>query len=133
MAKVLSVIAPYPTLMLMGAKTIETRKYPTRYRGEIYIHVSKRNVPKEWRKLPCYQMACEYTDDFQYGYIVLKATLVDCYQMTEENIRLVSEMERNCGFWEPGRYAWVLADITPIDPIEAKGHQTIWNIDLERR
>lgn len=130
MAKALSVIAPYPTLMLMGAKTIETRKYPTRYRGEIYIHVSKKKVPKAWRELPCYKMATDYTDDFQYGCVVLKANLVDCYQMTEENTRLVSELEKSCGFWEPGRYAWVLDNITPINPIEVNGHLNIWNLDI---
>lgn len=36
------------------------------------------------------------------------------------------------GDYRPGRYAWLLADITPLpDPIPARGRQGLWTINLE--
>jgi hypothetical protein len=31
------------------------------------------------------------------------------------------------GDFTPGRYAWLLTDITPCDPVPAKGRQGLWN------
>lgn len=30
------------------------------------------------------------------------------------------------GDFTPGRYAWLLTDITPCDPVPAKGRQVLW-------
>ena len=40
--------------------------------------------------------------------------------------RAVSD-QADYGYFAPGRYAWLLADITPCHPIPAKGHQGLWN------
>lgn len=40
--KVLSLLQPWATLVVIGAKRIETRSWKTKYRGEILIHASKR-------------------------------------------------------------------------------------------
>ena len=50
--------------------------------------------------------------------------------MTEEFIK--QEKEKNpsnfiAGRYEVGRYAWVLENIEPIEPIQAKGQLGIWN------
>jgi hypothetical protein len=39
--KALSVIMPWPWLILYGGKDIENRSWETRYRGRILIHASK--------------------------------------------------------------------------------------------
>jgi hypothetical protein len=31
------------------------------------------------------------------------------------------------GDFTPGRYAWLLEDITPCDQVSAKGRQGLWN------
>jgi hypothetical protein len=31
------------------------------------------------------------------------------------------------GDFSPGRFAWLLSNITPIDPVPVKGHQGLWN------
>jgi len=41
MAKCLSLRQPYAELVVSGRKTIELRKWNTRFRGEFLIHVSK--------------------------------------------------------------------------------------------
>ena len=129
-AKAITIIEPYPTYMLLDLKHVETRSLPTRYRGPIYIHVSKRKPKKEWKSNPFYKMAERF--GFHFGMVVAMADLIDCYQMTEENIALVSETERQLGFWEPGRYAYVLENIRPIEPFHAKGQIcVIWNLPIE--
>jgi len=40
--KVLSIIEPWATLIKEKKKYIETRTWKTSYRGELYIHVSKK-------------------------------------------------------------------------------------------
>ena len=64
-----------------------------------------------------------------YGYIICKAKLVDCVYMDE---KFMSEIKQNkteyiCGYYEIGRYAWILDDVKIIEPIKAKGQLGIWN------
>ncbi len=54
------------------------------------------------------------------------AELTDCILMTEEFIEKQSELERLCGNWQPGRYAWQLSNIRKIDPIPCQGKQGLW-------
>ena len=119
--KCLTICEPFVTPIAEGKKRYETRSYPTRYRGTIYIHTSKRvmadPVPGAERKMPL-------------GCIVIKATLTDCIKMTEEwieKIRTESPDEYAFGFYEVGRYAWQLENVEVINPIAARGMLGIWN------
>lgn len=40
---------------------------------------------------------------------------------------LVDDEQRPFGDFTPGRYAWLLTDITPCDPAPAKGRQGLWD------
>lgn len=52
-------------------------------------------------------------------------------QWGEEETREVTE-ERPWGLYEPGRYAWLLADVIKLpEPIPAKGKQGLWKPDPE--
>ena len=42
MIKVLSILQPWASLSVLGHKKIETRSWNTKYRGELYIHASKK-------------------------------------------------------------------------------------------
>ena len=42
-----------------------------------------------------------------------------------------NETEYLCGYYEEGRYAWILKDIKKIKPIPAKGKLNIWNYEIE--
>ena len=44
MIKVLSIIEPWATLIKEKKKYIETRTWKTSYRGELYIHASKKKI-----------------------------------------------------------------------------------------
>ena len=44
--KVISLLEPWASLVKEEVKTIETRSWQTKYRGELYIHASKRKLTK---------------------------------------------------------------------------------------
>lgn len=119
--KALSITEPYASLILEGKKHIETRSWYTGYRGRILIHASATRIPKEWRHL------LPLIEEPRNGYILCSADLTHCIPMTEEWIQKVSESEKSLGFYAPGRYAWVLENVQPIEPFKAKGHLSLWN------
>lgn len=124
--KVLSIKEPYSTLICNNKKRIETRSFKTNYRGELYIHssISKTNIKDE--KL----LKIINNDKLNYGKIICKCKLVDCIYMTNDFINEIKKdkQEYICGYYEEGRYAWILEDIEPLkDKIDALGNLGIWN------
>ena len=127
--KVISLLEPWASLIKEKVKHIETRSWKTSYRGELYIHASKRKLTKN--------NLIEYNDklkllkdtNFKYGYIIAKCKLVDCKIMTKD---LIYEVKQNhneyiSGDYKIGRYAWILEDIEILKyPIQAKGQLGIW-------
>ena len=111
--KALSVIMPWPWLIMKHGKDVENRTWYTNYRGSILIHASKKpdsqimeiiakfhlkNVEKKW---------C--------GCIVGSVELVDCVQ------------NYNSSWAEPGMWHWVLRN--PLlfkEPIPARGSRGLW-------
>lgn len=127
--KVISIKEPFATLIKENIKNIETRSWKTNYRGEIYIHASKVSDKTRTQEL------LELTKDLKMnnGNIIAKATLVDCKYIDQEFIKEIkqNETEYLCGYYEEGRYAWILKDIKKIKPIPAKGKLNIWNYEIE--
>ncbi len=130
--KVLSLKEPFATLIQTGYKHIETRSWNTNYRGELYIHASGKNIDKTMLYNDFLKNIINQIPT-QCGNIICKCNLTDCLYMDEQLINKVKEnpIEYQCGDYQIGRYAWVLADITPIEPIPAKGHLGIWNHNHE--
>lgn len=128
--KVLSLLEPWASLIKENVKHIETRSWKTKYRGELYIHASKRKLTKNDSIIYNEQLKLLKNIDFKYGYIIAKCKLVDCKIMTEELIEDVKQnnSEYLSGVYKVGRYAWILEDIEMLaSPIEAKGQLGIWN------
>ena len=139
--KVLSIKEPHASLLLTPYKTIETRSWATSYRGEIYLHASK-SMPSYAKEKAMWDRVLKLYNKYEQetgkkimwlhnGFIYARAQLVDCIEMTPENIATLPQDEIDAGYYEPGRYMWVLKDITPIDSIPAKGHLGIWNTTIE--
>lgn len=126
--KVLSITEPYASLISSNIKHIETRSWKTTYRGELYIHASLTKIPKAYKENKELMSLAENIP-LNYGYIICKCNLVDCIYMTEE---FINELKKNnkteylLGFYEVGRYAWLLEDIVPITKIKVKGKLGIW-------
>ncbi|WP_373802637.1 ASCH domain-containing protein [Bacteroides heparinolyticus] len=127
--KVLTLREPWASLIGKGIKTIETRSWSTNYRGELYIHAGKHKVPTNDKRITT---VCQYLDGepFQYGNIFVRCNLVDCILIDEKYAAKIKEenpLNFYCGNYTPGRYAWVLEDVSYISPIPATGRLSIWN------
>ena len=127
--KVISIKEPFASLIMLGIKNIETRSWKTNYRGEIYIHASLTNSKiDEERKEKLLKLL---PDNFEFnkGYIICKANLVDCIYMDDKYIEKIKKDKINylCGRYEVGRYAWILENVEVIDKVPAKGKLGIWN------
>lgn len=142
---------PSATLVAIGAKRIETRPRRTRHRGLIAIHAASKLPPYLATDLMCADLTAltarairtaGYHDwlDLPLGCVVAVARIADC-RATRDLIFLnasdpvpgdrmfVSHQERTFGDFSPGRYAWMLEDVTPVDPpYYVKGRQGIWRI-----
>ena len=139
----ISLWRPWAGLCVMGAKKFETRHWSTTYRGVLLIHAAKRKMNGEAIKLV-------ERDDFPQmppmlfnaaGVIVGSVELVQCWtieaghldQSIERLARpLPTGRELLFGNYEPGRFAWELANPRQFDkPIPFTGRQGFFNAPAE--
>ena len=108
--KAISLHQPWASWIAQGLKTIETRTWPTKHRGDLLIVSSKK---PEFPGLP---LGCAL-------YIV---DVVDCRPMRIEDVKAARSQ------WDPGRWAWVLSNIRKIEPpFRVRGYQGIYEVEIE--
>ncbi len=127
---------PFCSLLVAGVKQFETRNWPTSYRGPIALHAAsdKRGAEKILRWQPDLVDLSrdvfpdrETLADYPLGCVVGIGRLVACHAMTDALIAEQGDTELICGLWEPGRFAFEIRDIIPLDdPIPARGGQRFW-------
>ena len=144
--KVLSVMQPHASFIAWNIKTIETRSWPTDYRGPLLIHASKR-IPAKVRKdidaakNPVIEKILWQRNldirDLPYGAIIGVVNLYDVIVM--ENIFIAcmkvaeQEQELALGNYQPSRFAWMLEKQRSIYPsIPASGHLGLWDFPNEK-
>jgi len=148
-AKALSLWQPWAHFIWIGAKLIETRSWPTRYRGPLLIHAAKKRPTREIDQLcltspffetlghnrPC-EPGVYYPENWawawptmQWGAIIARCNLVDCVPITADNVP--GGNERHFGDYTPGRFAWNLADVVQIEPVPCVGRQGLFNVDFD--
>lgn len=129
----LTLTQPWATLMAIGAKSIETRSWRTKWRGWFAIHASK-SFPGECRDL-CYTepfnsaflragLNVLATDtDLPLGKVLAVVELVDCVK-TESVRSKLDHAERTFGDYSDGRYAWMTRNVRRLrEPFEMRGAQ----------
>jgi hypothetical protein len=136
--KVITLLDPWATLVSLLEKGYETRKWRTKYRGPIAIHVSASIRP--WHMDLSFKepfrtaLASTFTPDgkgrrLQLGKIIAVANLVEIVP-TQEIAPKLSAKELAFGDFSPGRWAWRLDDLHQIvTPVPAKGKLGLWEID----
>ncbi len=151
--RALTLWQPRASLVALGAKKIETRSWPTQYRGPLAIHAAKafgpayrvlayhqepfRTVLVEAGLIPTQQYGM-VPEGLPLGAIVAVCELVACERMTDPLIAMVGEPERSFGDYQRGRWMWILKGIRRLrEPIPAKGARGLWEweppADLEAR
>lgn len=155
--KALTLTQPWATAVALGSKRVETRSWKTSYRGQIAIHAAKGYSPYELIHQSCYwnwagalwgtgyRMGRNPPLDqvIPFGAIVAVATLADCRPATSFTVgeldtprqsegepgELYKWTERQLGDFSPGRFGFVLVDVTPLaKPVVARGMLNLWNV-----
>ena len=149
--KALTLWQPWASLVAQGHKSIETRCWTTKYRGELAVH-SAAKLPPKWlgasRFQPEFRNAladcfnCRrdrdersgvHIDDrikaLNYGKILCVVRLVEIRETSDFMVQeTITDRERLFGNYEAGRYAWYLEMLEKFDePIPAKGNRMLWN------
>lgn len=148
--KVISLLQPWASLVVLGHKKIETRSWNTKYRGELLVHASKS--PKSWQGLwhqePFFSLLKDY-DVPPFGAIIGKVNLIDVIESEHCKIGVsvgiggigdnylhwdFTQLELAFGDYSPNRFGWLLSDPILFDkPIPAKGQLGIWNWESENK
>ena len=126
--KVLTIKQPWATLIMQGNKRFEFRSWQTKYRGDLLIHAGKGIDKVAMKRLSKY-----IPKELPYGKILGKVKLIDCIRMSSEFKKLLlkenSDIYTESSFKE--NYGWQLTDVEVFEnPIEAKGHLSLWEYDL---
>ncbi len=104
--KALSIKQPWANMIANGEKTIETRLWPTDYRGPLLI------------------VSCKTPSLPPAGCALAIADLVACRPMTKTD-----EIAARCAKY-PGAYSWVLGNIRKIEPFPVRGKLGLYEVDL---
>ena len=104
----ISLHQPWATWISKGKKTIETRFWPTAYRGDLLIVSTKK--PK--------------FNDYPLGKALCVVKVVGCRPMK------VPDEEKAMCRWKCGKYSWLLEDIRKIEPFDVKGSQRFYDVDF---
>ena len=135
--RTLSLLQPWASLVVMGVKTIETRRWQTSHRGPMLIHAGQRKAGGLIAAEPPILKYIPHFNQLPFGAIIGQVTLTDI--MLVENLHLSEteiarqSLELNAfGDESINRYAWLLEDaITFTRPIPARGHLHLWQFTIE--
>lgn len=129
--KAITLWQPWASLIFTGYKTFETRSWATFHQGPLAIHAAKALPPNSaW---PQGDFDEFLTDEFgphwglelPRGVVLGTVDLLECKAVDAYD---VDSIERLCGDWSAGRFAWKFTNYKKFDePITASGHQQIWN------
>ena len=104
--RAVSVQQPWANMIAAGKKTIETRTWCTRYRGELLI------------------VSCRLPPIRPAGFAVALCKLADCRRMCPYDEAAA------CVAWSSWLYAWVLEDVRAIEPFEVKGRLGFFKVEV---
>lgn len=135
--KVLSLLQPWATLVVIGAKKIETRSWATQHRGELLIHASMGKSGALLAAEPPFTKYISNFNELPFGAIIGQVWLEEVIQMERlflsgARINQLTLEEKAFGDYSPKRYAWMLHNPIQFNsPIPAKGSLNLWEYDGE--
>jgi hypothetical protein len=131
----LSLTQPWATLVIAGAKRVETRSWRTPYRGWLGIHASK-GFPRR-AKVLCFEepfrsaliaAGIEKLEDLPRGALIGGVVLLDCVPTDGVELAGISAQERAFGDYNRGRWGWLLDRATAFEPRSMNGTLGLWPI-----
>ena len=125
-------LQPWATLVVTGAKKIETRSWNTSYRGELLIHASLGKAGAALSEEPPFKKYISEFISLPFGAIIGKVVLEDVIPIEQlyldkSSINKLSLEERAFGDYAAGRFAWMLSDAIKFKkPIPVRGSLGLW-------
>lgn len=114
--KAITLYQPWATLVVLGAKKIETRSWGTKYRGPLAIHASQKFTGR--MKLLMFQepffsalkedLYFDMEGDLPTGCIVGSVALVGCRKIDLITPLVLTDREKAFGNYTPGRFMWFM-------------------------
>jgi len=131
--KVLSLLQPWASLVVMGIKKIDTRSWTTTHRGILLIHASKGKAGSIFAEELPFKKHIQDFNKLPFGAIIGQVTLIDVVRteelgMTDERINSLTLEEKAFGDYSSGRYAWLLEDAVMFKEFfGTRGSMHLWN------
>lgn len=134
--KCVSVVQPWATLVVLGAKRYLAWDWTTSYRGTLAIHASghfpefARGLCREepFRSI-LREAALRSWSDLPTSALIGTVRLADCRPSAKVRRRL---LEEDLGDYRPGRWLWQLADPRPLRrPLRMSGRLGIFDIPVQ--
>jgi len=133
----LTLTQPWGSLVVCGAKRLETRSWRTTHRGPLFIHAAK-GFPR-WARDLCaaepFKTALRESagirsaSELPLGALLGTVTLLDCVPTTSTELDGIGDDERAFGDYGEGRWAWLLAEPRSLDrPVPMKGALSLWQV-----
>jgi hypothetical protein len=110
--KILSIKQPWASLIVSGAKDVENRTWPTRYRGSVLVHASQRADEMSSEDIER-RFGVRMPSELPLGGIVGLTEIVDCVR------------SHNSRWYAPAHYAFVLANSRSLPFVKWKGAQLL--------
>ena len=128
--KTITIKQPWATLIMQGDKRFEFRNWQTAYRGELLIHAGKSIDKEAIKRLEKY-----LPKELPLGKILGKLRLLYCIKISpefkEELLKENRDIYTKSSFKE--NYGWQVDNVQVFDePIEAKGHLSLWEYNIEK-
>ncbi len=125
--KCLSVSQPFADLIISGKKTIELRKWNTKFRGEILIHAPQKARTSDYKRLNIPQR------EYVVGAIIGKVTLYDVivYGSVAQIKRDQKSHHASKEFFEKTKYGFMLKEPKSFSvPIPYRGQLGLFDVNL---
>ena len=144
----ISLWEPWASLVRTGAKTWETRSWETKYRGPLLICAAKKPLNLERSRLLCSEMfqrglsplggwALDLKShrwwygitraQLSFGMAVAIVDLTDCVPTSGMSYDDIGT-DQPFGDFSPGRFAWKLEKLIPVDPFPVRGRQKLFEV-----
>jgi len=128
--KALSIQQPFTSLILDGQKTIETRRWATRHRGDLLICVGYTThdgycllEKQEWE---CLALLWRWFHEGRKVHLGKALCVVELYDVRP--MVYADEEAACCGGYE-GAWSWLLRDVRSIVPFEVRGIPGLFEVE----
>lgn len=131
--KAISLLQPWASLVIMGAKTIETRSWQTAYRGELLIHASTGKKGSVLSTMPPISRYISNFNQLPFGAIIGSVMLndvvpVELLHLSPQQLAKQTLEEKAFGDETKGRYAWLFSNpVQFCKTLPVRGTLGLWN------